>query len=772
MEIFNSINTRIKFSKFKRIVHKNLNTENIFIDEENDIKIGGIGISLDMMDRTKQEIDLLSYISPEIIKGENNDEKSNIWSIGCILYELAFKKKAFSNKKYKELEHNILNIEYDLPYDNNNYDKEICVLIPKLLCKKNKRATIKEIIFDGTFKNKLIEINLFSEIVNTNLADFRNFFTLNAGIFSGEELLSKFKNLNSMEYPFYLNCKKCCSIPSIELRNNKNILFYCSKCNEVSLESIKSIVNYSSNWISNAVYYCSSKHKEKTPANIYCKNHNLFLCDNCCKIHANKDSFFEQFQNVDNDSYTPSGDEKINFININFMNSYGKNFVINIPEQTSLYETLKEFAKKINIPENFINEFIFISNEKKLDCKTKTLQELEIKNNQKILVNYDTNVSHEIIKLINLRKDICIIHDKKINLNCADCKIDICELCKQNHNSHKIVNLKIKNSLNKKDLEEFENFIKNCENKKRKVYDKVEKNIKWFKNYKEENLKDEELNSLIINLLKKYYSDLEIGQNLLFFAQILYATLLEMNKSDLKIEKYKRIINEINQFFNEQKINEYNISNFPLIIDFKEKSKPTFKSDYKFIPQIKLKFNDVEEIDKEIIDNLKEKCKEIFKDKSINIIEIKKGSLSVVIALNYLIKEKLETMNMENKEVYDIISELDNYFKTETKNLTNIIKDNLSISQKDKNFKPDFVKENLCDLETTRDELVKSIAEHKKDNSDINIFELSKSISTDDIKKFFNSLEKETKETQENLYNYIVNDVNKELENYLQIFDI
>ena len=93
------------------------------------------------------------------------------------------------------------------------------------------------------------------------------------------------------------------------------------------------------------------------------------------------------------------------------------------------------------------------------------MQELEIKNNQKILVNYDTNVSHEIIKLTNLRKDICIIHDKKITLNCIECKIDICELCKQNHNSHKIVNLKIKNSLNKKDLEEFENFIKNYENK-------------------------------------------------------------------------------------------------------------------------------------------------------------------------------------------------------------------------------------------------------------------------------------------------------------------
>ena len=54
------------------------------------------------------------------------------------------------------------------------------------------------------------------------------------------------------------------------------------------------------------------------------------------------------------------------------------------------------------------------------------------------------------------------------------------------------------------------------------------------------------------------------------------------------------------------------------------------------------KFNEVEEIeiDKEIIDSLIEKIKEIFK-KNVKIIEIRKGSLSVTLALNYIIEEKL-----------------------------------------------------------------------------------------------------------------------------------
>ena len=113
-----------------------------------------------------------------------------------------------------------------------------------------------------------------------------------------------------------------------------------------------------------------------------------------------------------------------------------------------------------------------------------------------------------------------------------------------------------------------------------------------------------------------------------------------MDKNDAKIKIYKNIINQINQFFNEEKIKEFDLNNFPVQNDYKDECKCVYKSNYNFIPQIKIKFNDVEEIDKEIIDSLINKCKEIFKDKNVNIIDIRKGSLSIVIALNYLIKEK------------------------------------------------------------------------------------------------------------------------------------
>jgi len=59
----------------------------------------------------------------------------------------------------------------------------------------------------------------------------------------------------------------------------------------------------------------------------------------------------------------------------------------------------------------------------------------------------------------------------------------------------------------------------------------------------------------------------------------------------------------------------------------------------------------------------------------------------------------------------------------------------------------------------------------ENDNCETNIYEISKSISGEDIKNFFDSLTEETKETHDNLYNRVLSDVNHELENYLQIFD-
>lgn len=48
------------------------------------------------------------YASPEVWKDQPYDEKSDIWSIGCILYEMACLRPPFTGSSMNDLHRNIM----------------------------------------------------------------------------------------------------------------------------------------------------------------------------------------------------------------------------------------------------------------------------------------------------------------------------------------------------------------------------------------------------------------------------------------------------------------------------------------------------------------------------------------------------------------------------------------------------------------------------------------------------------------------------------------
>ena len=138
----------------------NFTPQNIFIDKNNNYKIGGFGNVLDITKEDEINDNNWKYQSPEILNGEKSDDSSCIWSLGCILYELAFKKTAFNSKE------NILDIKYEIPEDTEN---DLNIILKNLLCKKIIRKTIKDLIFDPIFKKKLIEVNLLYENITFDM---------------------------------------------------------------------------------------------------------------------------------------------------------------------------------------------------------------------------------------------------------------------------------------------------------------------------------------------------------------------------------------------------------------------------------------------------------------------------------------------------------------------------------------------------------------------------------------------------------------------------
>ena len=94
-----------------KILHRDLKTSNIFLTNNYNIKIGDLGVAKKLSnndDFTKTLIGTPYYLSPEICKEKPYNEKSDIWALGCILYELCTFKHPFETTNQAALVNKIL----------------------------------------------------------------------------------------------------------------------------------------------------------------------------------------------------------------------------------------------------------------------------------------------------------------------------------------------------------------------------------------------------------------------------------------------------------------------------------------------------------------------------------------------------------------------------------------------------------------------------------------------------------------------------------------
>ena len=157
----------------KGVIHRDLKSANIFLSKLNSkCKIGDLNTGKILKNNKNKnlinyQIGTPSYFPPEGWRNEKITYKCDIWSLGCIVYEMCALKLPFKGKNMHELKENICKGKYEKI--SSRYSKELSDFIKTLLeIDIDKRPNCDMILESNIIKNKLNQLEELNYIVKEN----------------------------------------------------------------------------------------------------------------------------------------------------------------------------------------------------------------------------------------------------------------------------------------------------------------------------------------------------------------------------------------------------------------------------------------------------------------------------------------------------------------------------------------------------------------------------------------------------------------------------
>lgn len=125
----------------KGIVHRDINPSNIIIRPDGVVKIIDFGLTkllgATQITETGTRKGTVAYMSPEQAAGSDINHRTDIWSLGVVLYEMLTGKRPFAGDHYQAVIFRILNQAPEDPYGlNSEISPELAQIINKALEKK------------------------------------------------------------------------------------------------------------------------------------------------------------------------------------------------------------------------------------------------------------------------------------------------------------------------------------------------------------------------------------------------------------------------------------------------------------------------------------------------------------------------------------------------------------------------------------------------------------------------------------------------------------
>ena len=148
----------LKYLHDTKIMHRDLKSANIFLTKEGLVKIGDLNVSkLAKIGMSKTQTGTPYYCAPEIWEGQQYDFKCDIWSVGCIIYELATLFPPFRGRSLEELFQNIKRGIYSPISKRYSTDLNKIISI-MLITSPSKRPSCDELLNTDIIKKKSHEI--------------------------------------------------------------------------------------------------------------------------------------------------------------------------------------------------------------------------------------------------------------------------------------------------------------------------------------------------------------------------------------------------------------------------------------------------------------------------------------------------------------------------------------------------------------------------------------------------------------------------------------